>query len=239
LAWAAVFASFARALYVSTLVGMIVVLITAAPKERLRGLIRTGLTFGLGIILLIPVFFSVRIFHLLIEHYALRLLSSQHIQSDLSLRMRYLEWQSELEAIKDLPFFGHGFGSAFRFLTIEGYHMWQAFSHSSYLYLLFKTGVIGSIFFWGSYVAFGLLGLKLVRDSNLSIRSRIAVRAGFGYIVLIVFYSYAAPVLDSKTDLIWIGLIWGIFLALEKNRTSSESYHGRIPPVSSLIYDAA
>jgi O-antigen ligase len=215
---AGVVMSFARTLYIVAILCMVVVLLLGNSEERWRGIKRL-LTVGLAtVIAVIPIYFSSRIFRLLLWNYGMRFISTQHLGTDLSLRMRYVEWKYEWLSILQSPILGHGFGAQFRIFDILWQdHSWMTYSHSSYLYMIFKTGFIGAGLFFGAYLSFGAKGLRLLKFNRLPVQSRILLRAGVGYLMAMLIYAYTAPVLDSKTDLIWVGLIVGYFLVIERH----------------------
>src|SRR5438093_933052 len=81
-----------------------------------------------------------------------RFLSTGKFSTDLSLLNRYSEWKSAWLGTLHAPILGNGFGSSFRYYQIiSGFHQWSGYSHSSYLYILFKTGFIGGLLFFGAY----------------------------------------------------------------------------------------
>ncbi len=216
--------SFKRDLYVATIICAMLVLFLGSNEERRRATIRLLMVAAVGLVSLAFLYFSSHIFHLLLLSYGLRFMSTQHLGTDLSLVNRYVEWHYEWQAILRSPIFGHGFGAQFRtFDMIRGFNSWMTFSHSSYLYMIFKTGFVGAILFFAAYFSFLAKGFRLIKLKNLSPRARVITRAILGYLIIILFSALTEPELDSKTDLIWVGLMWGYFLALESHSRSSES----------------
>ena len=217
LALGAVAISFARTLYLATMATMILLLFMSGREERRRGLWRIFLAIITGTLFLIPIALNSRVIGFLISQYGTRLLAAQHLVTDLSLRARYAEWRGEWAAITHSLLNGYGFGAAFRYSDLlVGFDEWISFSHSSYLYIVFKTGFVGAVLFFTAYGLSIREGVKILRDPTLSLRTKIVVRACVGYLVLILIYAYSAPVLDAKTDMVWVGLIWGYFLALSR-----------------------
>jgi O-antigen ligase len=210
--------SFARTLYVVVVICMAGVILLGDWKERWRGIRRLLVAGLIGIVAVTPVYFSSRIFRLLLMNYGLRFISTQHLGTDLALRMRYSEWNSEWNDILQNPILGYGFGTKFRiFDIVRRVHFWMPFSHNGYLYMIFKTGFIGSGLFFVAYFSFVIKGVQLLKSDHLSTHTRILVRATIGFLVAMLIYAYSAPVLDSKTDLIWVGFIIGYFLVIERN----------------------
>jgi O-antigen ligase len=207
-----------RSLYITSLLGIPAIIYLGNPIERKRALKRL---FSLAIIAISSLFVLVhssRLIRLLLSLYQSRFSSSKNLTTDHSLTNRYSEWHGVISAIWHSPILGHGFGSSFRYFNVLGrYHVIEGFTHNSYLFLLFKTGIIGAILFMASYMAFVFKGFRLLRRVELSDRHRILLRASLVYLCVFLIFAYVEPALDSKTDLIWIGLIWGYILALEKS----------------------
>jgi O-antigen ligase len=117
--------------------------------------------------------------------------------------------------IKASPLIGHGFGAQFHvFNTILGEHSWMGFSHSSYLYIVFKVGFFAALLFFAVFVMLLSRGVRLARAAAVPAKSRIIVRAGVGFLVAFLIDAYASPDLDSKVDVIWLGLVTGYFVTL-------------------------
>jgi O-antigen ligase len=215
--WVGVIVTFSRALYVAALFTMILTIVLGTSQERRNGRIHVFWSAFVAASLIVSICLTSRLIRLLASHYFLRFLSTQHLGTDRSLLQRYTEWGYEWNAIKESPILGHGFGSQFKvYNMIEHFHSWMGFSHSSYLYLVFKTGFLGALLFLGAFFVFLYKGFKLLKSPTLIDPARSIVRACVTYMIVILIYAYAGPIFDSKTDLIWIGLIWGYFLALER-----------------------
>lgn len=207
-----------RGLYIATAVCIIWMIFSGNAAERRRGIFRVAITVCSGSLVMIPLVAFSRVLRLLLLNYSHRFLSSQHLGMDLSLRARYAEWAYEWKAILHAPVFGYGFGSRWRvFDIILHFNSWMAFSHSSYFYIILKSGFIGFLLFFLAYFGFMLKGYKLLRSSAISETSRAVLRAGIAFLIFILIDAYTEPVFDGKTDLIWVGLIWGYFLALERS----------------------
>jgi O-antigen ligase len=210
--------TFSRGLYVSTLVSLAVVLLLGSINEFRKGSKRLLLTGTVAIVGMIPVYFSNRLIRLVLIRYGLRFLSTPgSLKSDLSLLNRYAEYRDVWQAIQHSALFGYGFGARFRtFQIIDHTHHWATFTHNSYLHMAFKTGIPGFLLFFLAYFVFLYKGFMLTRSDKLSPITLIITRASVAYLVLILIYALTAPIVNSKTDMVWIGLIWGYFLALEQ-----------------------
>jgi O-antigen ligase len=217
LAFIGVLISFRRNLYLATIASILVILPMGSKREFKRG-IKVMLLITIfccaGVVFL---FYSSHLFHLLLLNYGLRFSSASHLGTDLSLANRYVEWAYEWQAILHSPILGHGFGSQFlTYSLIWHYSFWSTNSHSSYLYMIFKTGFIGATLFFIAYFAFLREGFLLLKAKGLTKQDYIITRAILGYLIVFLLYAFTEPALDSKTDLVWIGLIWGYFLVSKK-----------------------
>ncbi len=209
--------SFSRMLYVATIVSVVFLLFLSKSQERRQGLRRIAGSSLIGILALIPVYYTSRLVRLLALNYGLRFITTHHVASDLSLRMRYTEWANEWQWIIHSPILGYGFGSFYRTFDLAlHHHSWVAFSHSSYLFIVFKTGFVGAFLLFAAWAIFLHKGFRLLSSELLSPLARVMVRACVAYLVMFLICMYTDTLLSSKTDLIWVGLMWGYFLALEK-----------------------
>ncbi len=219
-----VVASVSRNMYIATPIVIAVVLLLGTPRERMRGMKRLLVAGAVGLLVAVPVYLRSRLVRLLIANYTRSFVSAQKASTDLSLLNRFAEWKGEWLGIQDSPIIGHGFGSQFRFFDIiQHHHHWSPFSHSSYLYIVYKTGFPGGLLFFAAFALFMIKGYRLARSRSLAPRTLITIRAGFGFMIIILFCAYLGPVFDTKTDMVWLGLVWGYFLAVERSERLSKS----------------
>jgi O-antigen ligase len=205
--------SFSRGLYIATLVSAALVMILGNSDERRRGIAKLLALVSAGVLIMIPVYQHFRLFRLLLDHYAFRFFTSTHVGTDLSLLNRYSEYKYAWKATLASPFVGSGFGARFRTFNIIGHqHQWAGFSHNSYLYIAFKTGIPGIALFIIAYIAFAWMGFQLLQQQTPSGLSRVVLRAFLGYLVLIAINATVAPIFDSKTEMVWVGIAWGFIL---------------------------
>jgi O-antigen ligase len=208
---------FSRNSYISTPLAMIVVLWLGNDKERVVGMKYLMYALGIGLAIAIPIVSASRVLRLILLRYAGQLLTVKHYHNDLSLQMRYTEWRDEWHAILQSPILGHGFGTQFRtFDLVFHLNSWMSFSHSGYLYIVYKTGFFGALLFFAAYLTFMVKGFSLARERHFSPRTRVVLRASFAFLLIVLAQAYLGPVFDSKTSMIWLGLVWGYYLALEK-----------------------
>src|SRR5439155_10708520 len=115
------------------------------------------------------------------------------------------------------PLFGYGFGTQFRaYNIIAHFHTWMGFSHNSYLYIIFKSGLVGGFLFIVSTLIFLVMGLQVVRSTRLSVQSRAVARICLAFLVVFLIGAYIGPAFDSKTGVSLMGLTWGAIITLHR-----------------------
>lgn len=214
-----------RSLYIAIVPSAIILLICGTTFERRRGIRRLSFLSVFGIAVVVYLYFSMQVIRMLLVRYFFRFLSSEHIGTDISLRDRYAEWRDLWHAFVQSPLFGYGFGGVFKHYSLtRQYDLVQRMSHSSYLYFLFKSGLIGGLLFFAGFIYFIVFGLKLARRKDMPPHHQLIVRVAAAFLILLAIVSFTEPYLEYRSALIWIGLIWGYFLALEKNTKKGESH---------------
>jgi O-antigen ligase len=188
----------------------------ADRQERLRGIRRLIVATSIGLFGIFIIILQSRVLRLLLQHYLLRFTTSSHLGTDLSLMDRFSEWRGEWISIQQTPIIGHGFGSVFRYFdVIHSHHTWIGYSHNSYLYLIFNTGFCGATLFLFCYCWFALKGFALSLNRNLTRQDRVISRIGIGFLIISLVEAYMGPAFNNKAVMIWVGLTWGYFLALD------------------------
>jgi|GEM_PF-3377142 len=214
--------SFRRSLYISSVLCVIALLFLGFRGERRRGFVRLSVIMAFTAAAATPIVYSIRVIRLLLMNFGLRFLSSQHVGTDISLLDRYAEWRDALMAILHSPILGYGFGGLLQHLVLEnGLTRHQPFMHNSYLYIFFKTGFVGGFLFFVAFGLFLIKGFRLCRSMELNWFHHSLVRAAFVYLILILIGCITDQYLEHRPALVWIGLIWGYFLALEAKLRSN------------------
>ncbi len=209
--------SFTRTNYILTFFCALLVLAMGSRRERQIGVKNLALATIIGVIALVPIYFKWRLLRLFLLSYLGRFLTTEKFSSDLSLRMRFSEWKGEWHAITQSPILGHGFGATFRsFDIVHLYHVWLAFSHNSYLYIVFKTGFIGGALLLIPSAMIFYKGLRLVRSPKLSKRAKMVLRTVVASTAIILLGAFTGPTFDSKTAISWLALGWGYIFAVER-----------------------
>ena len=153
-----------------------------------------------------------------------RLLSFLELEVQLSMLDRFAEWKALWSLSWKKPFFGYGIGRSFTFYSInpwswaeEGGIGWVSirYSHNIYLYLLYTMGIVGLLLFM-------MLIFSVIRKARImqNESSEPFVKAYCAAIYSIFFgflvTSITSPIFMGKANSVYIGLLIGIFAALNR-----------------------
>ena len=220
LGWVGIAVCFSRTLYVASVAAIIILVALSGKGMYRKASSRIALAFGFMSLPLVPIYFVSRTIRLLMKSYLIRFLSTSHYKTDASLLNRFSEWRAIGHEIVQSPIIGWGFGSRFRYYQIIAhFHQISAYSHSSYLYIVYKVGVFAAISFFIAYFGFVYKGIILLRNRNIDDKNRGMLLAGVSYLLLTIIDSYTTPMLNSKTDMVWVAVIWGYILSLEAKKS--------------------
>jgi O-antigen ligase len=208
LSFAGVVVSFTRTFYALVPAAIILLFFLGTKIERRRGIKRLFLISGLSALIGIALFVSHRLVRLLVLTFTARLLTTHKVTTDLSLLNRYAEWHGILHSIAYSPIVGYGFGGVFRYFQIvQHFHVWSAFSHNSYLYLWYKSGIVGLMLFMLANMEVLITGWRTMKSSRLSKRELGAVRGAFVFIILTLIAAYRSDVrFEDRTHMGRTGL---------------------------------
>lgn len=155
-----------RAVWVSFLLGTLVLFVLVRPAQR-RTMLTVGsvsaiTALGVGYAVLGDFFFVVLVG--LIERFVS--LSTATTQ-DLSLVNRFIENMAVLDRIKDSPIIGHGFGVPIKYFSLVfEFTREQSFIHNAYLSVWYKHGLIGLVAIYGFYISTIVKGWRLARTAS-------------------------------------------------------------------------
>jgi O-antigen ligase len=159
---------------------------------------------------------------LFLQSLLLRLLYSSAVTTDPSLVNRYIEWNSVWETIRQAPIIGYGYGATyFDYNWILGYSYHYGFTHNGYLYLLLKSGLVGSIILSSAYILFIIKGLKYSLLQNVDAFHRALFRAGVAFLIGLLFTNITLNALALRDSVFWVSVIFGYILYFEKKSTST------------------
>jgi hypothetical protein len=187
-------------------------------NDRKKGI---KLLFGIGLAFLIVVgalYLSQPFVRLVIDYFFLHVLSSSKLSSDASLIGRYVEWRHIWQAIERSPVIGYGVGGTYHtYNWFGGFSLDMSYTHNGYLGILHKGGIIGFLMLALAYGGFIRKGIMLLRKKLLTGLERAIVRAGLSALILLVFATNTFNMFAHRDVLMYVGLIWGYFLYIERH----------------------
>lgn len=134
---------------------------------------------------------------------------------------RLYEIQTALEKFNEMPIFGTGYGyKEYLYIRDMGYFEWGDFVHNTYIEILMKVGIFGSLIYSSIILILGIKVLRLVKSLSFNPLVRNIVYGGiFGSITWFLIFA-AAP--RSSYGVLFVSLI---FALLYKQLILSETKH--------------
>jgi len=216
-ATASVGISMYRTFWVATGSMLIMIIFLSQGEDRKRGKSFFLLYVATALAVLGVMYLTIPLFKLFVTMFINRFVSTSNVTTDPSLVNRYIEWASVWRVIKENPIVGQGYGSYFHtFNWLLGWHLSSGYTHNGFLQVFLKSGVVGLILFCTAYFGFIVKGFRIVRSPYLSTQERAIVRASLGYLLAIIVTTMTINAFNERGALLWLGLIWGYFLTLER-----------------------
>ncbi|MEI8133759.1 MAG: O-antigen ligase family protein [bacterium] len=221
--------TFNRTAWLLTL-SLLPVLILTTPRLNRKNAIKFLLTL-LGLILLVATisYFSLHLVQMLMQWAYTKFLSSSNLKSDASLFNRYVEWRYTLKQILQTPISGVGFAGRYHeYEWIKGSFRDSFYTHSGFLGILLKSGIVGFILLGYAHIRFFLLGIKHSLSQKLTVHEKVFSRIGLFIIILTTLHGLTLNPLMHREFLWYVGMTWGYYIYLERktNLTSrSEISH--------------
>jgi O-antigen ligase len=168
--------TFSRGFWLAAVIALIILFFLTGPRERFR-LAFSTLGGGAVGFLLLNLFLG-KMVQSVLNALVVRVVSARGALMDVSVTNRLVESREAIKKILEQPIIGYGVGSEFaRFNIIDHATTVTLYMHNGYLFLLYKTGIIGFI----PYMAFLLIviwtGIRLSFDAALDDVQRGLVRA--------------------------------------------------------------
>lgn len=198
--------TFSRGYWVGTIIGILIVLFMLDTKNKIQLLLSVLIILLIGMGLLYLLFPN--IFTLVIDSVLNRLFSVGVATSkDISFLNRVAEWKALITEIMNSPVIGHGFGSSFVFHDIIIHQQNQAdFSHNYYLYILFKTGIIGFIIYFSFYLVLIIKSFRLYKYSDNQLYKAFGI-SSFSLLIVMLIVSNTSPLLIDKAPSLIMSLV--------------------------------
>ncbi len=135
---------------------------------------------------------------------------------DASMYNRYIEWNGLLHYIKDLPLTGGGFGATFKnYNWLSGITGQAHYTHSGYLGIILKTGIVGFILLFIAVIGYVIKGMKFLRDKRLTPTERAYIRAGIATMFYTAVIAYTGNVFYQREMMMYIAFYWCYCIGIE------------------------
>lgn len=208
--------TFNRTTWVAVTLCIPVLLLLTPTDENRRRVTRVWI--GVGMILTVGAIIgslTTPMGRILIEFLGSRIASASKVNSDASLVNRYIEWRYVLHQISSNPIMGLGFGGGFKiYVWVAGVSTMSHYTHNGLLIVLVKSGIVGTICFFGSYFGFIWLGITLRRSGLSTIRERTFVTVGLVSLLVITIVATTIGLILHREVLLYVGIIWGYLLVV-------------------------
>ncbi len=229
LAGANVVLSLYRTLYIALPIGMIAVFIFSPRAERKKLLGITVLLAVMALSVVAYLYFKSHVVKVVVDGLVDRFFSTSKVTTDVSLVNRYIEWGMLWDNIIKSPILGYGYGAQYRvFDAIRMKTIMDGYSHSAFLYILFKSGIIGFFFIMGAYLLYFIKGVRLARRPEIRPYELAIVRACLGFQISVMVANSTLNIFGVKSGLAWLAITWGYFLALDKKLGSTTAESKRL-----------
>ncbi len=128
----------------------------------------------------------------------------------LSMLERGAESSAWLERVPGSPIIGHGLGAHASYMSpIHGYVVTRTFAHNAYLFLLFKLGIAGTIFFFAWYLTGVGVTWRAMRRAR-GPYERAAMAGGLSLLLAFIPLSVTYPQYYERASMLVIVLIVGV-----------------------------
>jgi len=205
--------TFSRGYWIATGFALIVFFVLVPPGIKMRSLIYLSILLGLSGTV-IALFFG-DFGKLIVKSVFERFLTIQSFFQDPSVRNRILEARALIRFVGENPVLGYGLGKNYEFISILPREMPTAYIHNAFLFLLFKVGLAGFIFFvlfYGAMILKGLRTFWMQQDVFLK-----AVLVGItSCLIAMLPLSFSSPQFYQKDSVLLITVGISILHALGK-----------------------
>jgi O-antigen ligase len=215
--------TFTRGFWLGTMIALFVLFLIEGRVEQ-KTLFRTVVVMSAaGTVLLF--FFAGDMGAFVLKAVVLRFTSSGNALEDISLRERVMESRAVITQIMASPIVGQGFGATFtHFNIIDKVSKVALYVHNGYLYILFKTGILGMTVFVAYYLSIIVRGLKVARMAGSSFMRGVC-RGIVAVLFAMMFVVLTSNLFREKESLLILSVASAVLLAKvqvsEENRLAS------------------
>jgi O-antigen ligase len=197
------FATFTRGYWLAAVIALFLFFIFLKPASKTRAALLMILL--LSISLLLAELYLGDIFSYLSTAVVDRFTSIGESFNDVSVVNRLVESKAVWEQIKINPIMGYGLGKTYWFQPLIPRDLPTWYVHNGYLYLWYKTGLMGLIFFFGFYGIITWRGYKLYQK-NSGNWGGILVLALTSCLLAMLVVNLTSPQVNQKDSLLIITL---------------------------------
>ncbi len=208
--------SFARTSWVAVVPLIPFVIFFGNRVERKQGLKFILMLIIFGVFFLIFGYFYIHVIQIGILFIGSKFLSVVHPKTDASLYGRYVEWRYVMQAIINSPLAGYGLGSRFEMYNwFGGFMMKSGYSHSTYLSILYKSGIIGTILLFIPFIGYFLRGIQYMRNSILTQKERAYMRVGVVLMIFMMITGYTGNIFFQRELMLYVAFYWCYCMQIE------------------------
>lgn len=219
--------TFTRGYWLGALIALAIVFLLSEKRIKLS-MLTVIPVFLIIIVLLIHIFLGnlTDIFYKMVSE---RFTSVGGLSSDISFMNRMSEAKALFAKCLENPIAGHGLGATYRFYDIIiHYNKVTWYSHNAYLYIFFKLGIFGLIFYLCWYSCILWKGYKLSRSKSINWFRKSIVIFAIGGLVGMLPLSMTSPQFYDKDSILVIMLCSSMIAVVEKiNRSENGELFGR------------
>jgi O-antigen ligase len=211
--------TFSRGYWIAAILGIVIIFIFTDKVIRRKLILNFMLIFSI-VLVLSQVFFGNLWNKIGIS--ILNRFSSMHAGiKDISIIGRIQEAKAIIALIKENIFIGYGLGYEYDFYSILPREMPTWYSHNAFLYIIFKVGIFGFIFFMYFYLNKIYYAIKSI--NKLSDRRRQAITVGITAVLISMLpLSFSSPQFYQKDSVLLIMVGFSILHYMGNNQARIE-----------------
>ncbi len=214
-AFAGLFTSFSRAFWLIIAVNIFIIFIFATVKQKAK----IGIYMTLIITILVIVIFNIfgNNFKYMVQIVEKRVLSSTEGKKDVSVQMRFAEYQAVYKKIEENPLSGNGLGSKIKFY----HHAYKASLlthniHNGYLYTVQRYGIpMALLFFLSLFYSFFKSGYLIFKTDDPY--ERMLAIGTFNTLLMLFVTSFVTAIYFYRDGLFTVAFSLAIAGILERN----------------------
>jgi O-antigen ligase len=212
--------TFSRGYWIAAILGIVILFMFTDRVIRRRLILNSLMLFSI-VLILSQVFFGNLWSKIGIS--ILNRFGSMHAGiKDISIIGRIQEAKAIIALIKENIFIGYGLGFEYDFYSILPREMPTWYSHNAFLYIIFKVGIFGFIFFMYFYLTKIYHAIKSIK--KLSDRRSQAITIGITAVLISMLpLSFSSPQFYQKDSVLLIMLGFSILHYMGKNQTRIEN----------------